>query len=138
MTYTVRYSHILKKGFCGGPFLWRPLGSCPVCPVLSPALASVSCRKRHSQPCIAQYLYGLACDYNGRSGCVYRCFWQIPHFLAKSNTSVFTLGHYITSMHFRLHFSMPKLCHSCTSYRISGGMFVGTRVQSPHPCTGSN
>ena len=24
--------------FCGSPFLWRPLGSCPVCPVLSPAL----------------------------------------------------------------------------------------------------
>ena len=24
--------------FCGGPFLWRPLGTCPVCPVLNPAL----------------------------------------------------------------------------------------------------
>ena len=52
MTYTVRYSHIKKVCafvealFCGGPFLWRPLGSCPVCPVLSPALvvgAELSC-----------------------------------------------------------------------------------------------
>ena len=24
--------------FCGGPFLWRPLGTCPVCLVLNPAL----------------------------------------------------------------------------------------------------
>ena len=24
--------------FCGGPFLWRPLGTCPVCPVQNPAL----------------------------------------------------------------------------------------------------
>ena len=33
MTYSLSIFY-----FCGGPFLWTPLGTCPVCPVLNPAL----------------------------------------------------------------------------------------------------
>ena len=44
--------------FCGGPFLWRPLGTCPVCPVLNPALSfcSVSESTRHDAAAIAAHI----------------------------------------------------------------------------------
>ena len=36
--YSLNRAYLKKVCFCGGPFWWRPLGTCPVCPVLNPAL----------------------------------------------------------------------------------------------------
>ena len=36
--YDIQPKYFYNVYFCGGPFLWRPLGTCPVCPVLNPAL----------------------------------------------------------------------------------------------------
>ena len=44
--YDIQPKYCYNFYFCGGPFLWRPLGTCPVCPVLNPALHKTTRKSR--------------------------------------------------------------------------------------------
>ena len=51
MTDNMIYSLIFfNVYFCGGPFLWRPLGTCPVCLILNPALDANAFRSSCGRP----------------------------------------------------------------------------------------